>query len=194
MPEKLSAAERRRQRILGNAGNRLSKLTGEDDRMAPAMDFGISRNTEIDDETKRRLDMIASKTSNGDMKNLTTPRLKNPYMEMPKAGPKAGPNATTQKPTAVQVLTQPVQFLVLLFLTLFCFMSQINYGIALTVAIIGFFTVHYFGLREFIKVPPILGMVPGKLQILAKIGYYLYRMVSYKKLLLINKIGVEKPL
>ena len=70
MPEKLSAAERRRQRILGNAGNRLSKLTGEDDRMAPAMDFGISRNTEIDDETKRRLDIIASKTSNGDMKNF----------------------------------------------------------------------------------------------------------------------------
>ena len=191
MPEKLSAAERRRQRILGNAGSRLSKLTGEDDRMAPAMDFGISRNTKIDDETKRRLDVIASKTSNGDMKNLTTPRLKNPYMEMPKAG-QAGPNQTSQKSTAVEALTQPVQFVVLLFLTLFCFMSQINYGIALTVAIIGFFTVHYCGLREFIKVPPILGMVPGKLQILAKIGYYLYRIVSYNELLIIIKIDGRK--
>ena len=177
MPEKLTAAERRRQRILGNAGSRLSKLTGEDERLAPAMDFGLSQNSQIDPETQKRLDLIASKTTNGDPKNLTTPRLKNPYMEMPKTR-QAGANSKPPGSSPVQILSQPVQFAVLLILTLICFMGQINYGAALSLAIAAFFSVDYFGMRQFIQVPPILGMVPGKLQILAKIGYYLYRTVS----------------
>lgn len=171
--KKMTAAERRRARILKDADSRVRQLTGED-RTAPSLEFQ-SRNPTAETVDPAVADRI-NKLLQG-RQNLAEPRLANPYIQQsPRNHPPPPKPASTTAKVPLSGIPKLGQFAAILLLCLCCFLLRLNYGVALACSLLLFGSLQFFRIRNFIHIPPLLSMIPGKLQYLAKAGYFAYSL------------------
>jgi len=163
-------------------------LTGED-RQAPSMEFK-SRDPAaevVDPLVQDRINKICE--SQGGPSRLCEPRLRNPYMQttMP---PSEGPTKSS-KPAIVQPLSKLIQFGAIFALSLLCFLFQLNYSVAMFCSVLGFMSLQYLNIKTFITPSPLLSVIPGKLQYLAKGAFYAYSLWDVLILHLLSVVLVQ---